>query len=258
MHKATSRPGAWARRCGPGSGSQRCSSGRSSTTSSAPCTCSSPCVPSRLPLTPALCSRTAQTRLLTRVEAIITQLVFEHALRMRMKADVSDDAAQSSGDTTLAGTPDTASVAGSSAAAQEQGAGSESGSGDEGASAVGKGKQKATPQDAGKAKVVGREEKPKPADEEKKGKNVVGKINNLISSDLNSIGMGREFLMIRMYPPVPPSSSPPPADHDALRSVSGQTPGGDRTLHVVPVLGSGMEVRAVRAEFVRHRAVADE
>ncbi|EPT00314.1 hypothetical protein FOMPIDRAFT_1023884 [Fomitopsis schrenkii] len=142
------------------------------------------------------------TRLLTRVEAIITQLVFEHALRMRMKADVSDDAAQSSGDTTLAGTPDTASVAGSSAAAQEQGAGSESGSGDEGASAVGKGKQKATPQDAGKAKVVGREEKPKPADEEKKGKNVVGKINNLISSDLNSIGMGREFLMILVKLPV--------------------------------------------------------
>lgn len=115
-----------------------------------------------------------------------------------MKVDVSDDVAQS-GDTTLAGTPESASVAESSATAQEQGAGSEDGSSDESTSAVGKGKQTAATgaPDAGKAKVIGREEKPKPAEEEKKGKNVVGKINNLISSDLNSIGMGREFLMIR-------------------------------------------------------------
>lgn len=114
-----------------------------------------------------------------------------------MKADVTDDAAQS-GDTTLAGTPETASVAESSTTAQEQGASASNGSGDgDNASSAGKGKQKAAAQDAGKAKVVGREEKPKPADEEKKGKNVVGKINNLISSDLNSLGMGREFLMIR-------------------------------------------------------------
>ncbi|KAI0725238.1 hypothetical protein C8Q72DRAFT_853404 [Fomitopsis betulina] len=143
------------------------------------------------------------TRLLTRVEAILTQLVFEHALRIRMKVDVSDDVAQS-GDTTLAGTPESASVAESSATAQEQGAGSEDGSSDESTSAVGKGKQTAATgaPDAGKAKVIGREEKPKPAEEEKKGKNVVGKINNLISSDLNSIGMGREFLMILVKLPV--------------------------------------------------------
>ena len=116
-----------------------------------------------------------------------------------MKADVTDDSAQS-GDTTLAGTPETASVAESSATVQEQSAGAETGgsNGNESSSSVGKGKQKAVAHDAGKTKVVGREEKPKPADEEKKGKNVVGKINNLISSDLNSIGMGREFLMIRM------------------------------------------------------------
>ncbi|KAH9922615.1 uncharacterized protein B0H18DRAFT_1120791 [Fomitopsis serialis] len=129
------------------------------------------------------------TRLLTQVEAIITQLVFEHALRMRIKADASQDPAQSEGDTTVAGTPDTASDADDTTA--------------------GKGKQKSTAQtvpvaaqSADANKIIGREEKAKPADDEKKGKNVVGKINNLISSDLASIGMGREFLVLLVKLPV--------------------------------------------------------
>ncbi|KZT67088.1 P-loop containing nucleoside triphosphate hydrolase protein [Daedalea quercina L-15889] len=137
-------------------------------------------------------------RVLTRVEAIITQLVFEHALRMRMKADVSD-APNQSGDTTAAGTPDTASVAESSITAQT--------AQDNGNASTGRGKQKQTSQadpapsqGADANKVVGKDEKPQ--DEGKKGQNVVGKINNLISSDLASIGMGREFLTLCVKLPM--------------------------------------------------------
>ncbi|TFY68446.1 hypothetical protein EVJ58_g1015 [Rhodofomes roseus] len=127
------------------------------------------------------------TRLLTRVEAIITQLVFEHALRMRMKADTSDESAKSEGDTTVAGTPDTAYVAGSSATTAQ-----ENGNDNDSDSSAGKGKQKST--------TTAQTAKPK--DDEKKGKNVVGKINNLISSDLASLGNGRNFVMILVKLPV--------------------------------------------------------
>ncbi|KAH9907116.1 ABC transporter type 1, transmembrane domain-containing protein [Fomitopsis serialis] len=145
-------------------------------------------------------------RVLTQVEAIITQVVFEHALRMRMKADVSQDPAESEGDTTVAGTPDTASDAESSATAPTA---QENGNDSEGDSAAGKGKQKSTTQtvpvaaqNADANRVVGREEKAKPADDDKKGKNVVGKINNLISSDLTSLAWGREFLTLLVKLPV--------------------------------------------------------
>ena len=140
-----------------------------------------------------------QSRLLTRIQAIITHLVFEHALRRRMKADVMDDAGQS-GDTTLAGTPETASVAESSATAQEQIARAEDNNGRGSTSPnAGKGKQKAVPQEASKTKVIGREDKPKPAGDEKKGKNVVGKINNLVTTDLNNLSDGRDFLFIGVW-----------------------------------------------------------
>ncbi|KZT67108.1 multidrug resistance-associated ABC transporter [Daedalea quercina L-15889] len=139
-------------------------------------------------------------RVLARVEAIITQLVFEHALRMRMKADVSD-APNQSGNTTAAGTPDTASVAESSTTAQTA-----QDNGNSEASA-GKGKQQqaaqtdpAPSQGADANKVLGKDEKPQ--DEEKKGQNVVGKINNLISSDLASISMSKDFLMILVKLPI--------------------------------------------------------
>ena len=52
-----------------------------------------------------------QTRMLVRTESIITQLVFDHALRIRMKSDVSSDTPASSRATTAAHTPDNASIA---------------------------------------------------------------------------------------------------------------------------------------------------
>ena len=131
--------------------------------------------------------------MLARVEAIVTQLVFEHALRMRMKAEVTTESAPQSKATTAAATPDTASVAESSTTANDNGSA-------EGDSSAGKGKQKASEHATDATRVVGKEGEQKP--QEDKGKNVAGKINNLISSDLASIGMGREFLILRTWDSV--------------------------------------------------------
>jgi len=76
-------------------------------------------------------------RTLVRTEALLTQLVFEHSLRIRLKADVTDD--------------------------------------------------KSIADDSSSTKDV-----PK----EKDGANLIGKINNLVTSDLNNITEGRDFLVV--------------------------------------------------------------
>ncbi|TFY51521.1 hypothetical protein EVJ58_g10522 [Rhodofomes roseus] len=146
----------------------------------------------------------AQSRLLTRVEAIITQLVFEHALRMRMKADISDDVGNSEGNITASGTLDTAYDSESSATAAQ-----EIGSDNDSDSSAGKGKQKSTtaqtmplPGHSENTNKAGVQAKVKRRDDDTEGKNVVGKINNLISSDLASLSLGREFLAILVRFPV--------------------------------------------------------
>ena len=59
-----------------------------------------------------------------RIQAIITELVFEHALRIRMKAETSETPdAGKSGENTVAATPDTASQTG----AESEGEGGEGG-----------------------------------------------------------------------------------------------------------------------------------
>ncbi|EPS98690.1 hypothetical protein FOMPIDRAFT_1037403 [Fomitopsis schrenkii] len=134
------------------------------------------------------------SRVLARVEAIITELVFEHALRMRMKAEVTDSAPQSNA-TTAAATPDSASVAESSTTAQNEGSADS-----EATSSAGKGKQKISEQATDASRVIGKEAESKP--QEDKAKNVAGKINNLISSDLASIGQGRESLELVVKLPI--------------------------------------------------------
>ncbi|KIJ26945.1 hypothetical protein M422DRAFT_38010 [Sphaerobolus stellatus SS14] len=81
------------------------------------------------------------TRLLVRATALLTQLIFEHSLRIRMKADVEKD---------------------------------------------GKGKG----DDAKEPKS------------KKGGAHLTGKINNLLTSDLEQIGTGREFLQVVLIVPI--------------------------------------------------------
>ena len=132
-----------------------------------------------------------QTRLLTQGQGMITQLVFEHALRIRMKSESSESPPSPSQPSTSATTPDTASVAesasGHSPVETEVTGGASTTLASE-----------ATPSEADKASIKGEEKKP--AGE--KGGNLVGKINNLVSTDLNNIIDGRDFLMIVVACPI--------------------------------------------------------
>ncbi|KAM5539772.1 hypothetical protein V8D89_006585 [Ganoderma adspersum] len=139
-----------------------------------------------------------QTRVSVRIQAIVTELVFEHALRIRMKAETSDAAdASKSGENTAIATPDTASQVGDAGESQS-GEGSQAGGGAPGYSAASssstavspgsapvsvKGKGKATPENSPKKAA----EQAKPPEDKKEGKNLVGRINNLATSDLNNL-----------------------------------------------------------------------
>ncbi|KII93466.1 hypothetical protein PLICRDRAFT_35686 [Plicaturopsis crispa FD-325 SS-3] len=131
------------------------------------------------------------TRTLVRAEAIITQLVFEHALRIRMKAE-TPESSSSSPNTPVATTPDSSSIAEGST---EDGTGSADdtlrASSSSDASAVNKGKQKSI-------------EAPTPAADAKPANtdNLVGKINNLVSTDLDNIVDARDFLFVVLYMPL--------------------------------------------------------
>ncbi|OJA09105.1 hypothetical protein AZE42_02555 [Rhizopogon vesiculosus] len=139
-----------------------------------------------------------QTRTLVRMEAILTQLVLEHALRIRMKAELPDGD-KKSGNSTGVSTPDSASVAGSSTAAADESIDSSS---DEtlqtssetiSTSPAKKGKQKA--QDA-------KEESDSSSKSNSSADNLTGKINNLVTTDLTNITDGRDFLFVVLYIPV--------------------------------------------------------
>ncbi|TFK79744.1 P-loop containing nucleoside triphosphate hydrolase protein [Polyporus arcularius HHB13444] len=138
------------------------------------------------------------TRVTVRIQAIVTELVFEHALRVRMKAETSETVeVPKSGENTVVATPDSASQAGTEG---DSGSGSESGDADAetatsashtassstatvvaptSASIKGKGKV------ASVAEISQKTETPEPP--RSKGKNLVGRINNLVSSDLSSL-----------------------------------------------------------------------
>lgn len=142
-----------------------------------------------------------QERMLTRIEAILTQLVFDHALRMRMKAEVIETSG--SGGTTAAATPDTASLIDSGSAQGAHGdadidettlGGSSAIAADSGST---QGKQKSrgaveSSKSGDKKDDLGKETPTDTGD----GRNVVGKINNLITTDLETITSGRDILQL--------------------------------------------------------------
>ncbi|KAH9939278.1 uncharacterized protein BXZ73DRAFT_99482 [Epithele typhae] len=132
-----------------------------------------------------------QTRSLVRTEAIITELVFDHALRIRMKADTTGDSPTPSRANTASQTPETASLA-------EEGEGAEEG--DERtvrASTVSEGSTVVAQED-GKKKEAEKVVEAKSAD----AGNLVGKINNLVTTDATNIVNGRDFLFLVIYAPV--------------------------------------------------------
>ena len=106
------------------------------------------------------------TRTLVRTEGLLTQLVFEHSFRIRLKAGASDPSKAS-----MAVCPNSSSDSQPTSKARVNGK-------DKGDSSTFKGDVK----QASKSK--------KDAD------NLIGKINNLVTTDLSNIVEGRDFLII--------------------------------------------------------------
>ncbi|KAI0758154.1 multidrug resistance-associated ABC transporter [Fomes fomentarius] len=144
------------------------------------------------------------TRMLVQCEAMITQLVFNHSLRIRMKAETAESPAVSRA-TTAVPTPDNASIAEpepEGSAVYEEPNGSSNSSEDEtvrasiisGASTTVNKKGKDVPKlDVPKAVTA------QPA---AGSGNLVGKINNLVTTDLNNLVEGRDFLFLILYAPL--------------------------------------------------------
>ncbi|KAH9886265.1 P-loop containing nucleoside triphosphate hydrolase protein [Cubamyces lactineus] len=147
------------------------------------------------------------TRLDVRFQAITTELVFEHALRIRMKADTEDTSgAGSSGAATAAvGTP-----ADNTSQLDPENAEPEGSDADVDRSATASSSTAIAPASnstKGKAKSTLEEEQPQGAETEKPAKketsrHLVGRINNLVTTDLNNIdGLGVYLVFIGVQAP---------------------------------------------------------
>ncbi|KAI0052513.1 P-loop containing nucleoside triphosphate hydrolase protein [Auriscalpium vulgare] len=140
------------------------------------------------------------TSMLVRIEGIVTQLVFEHALRIRMKAETAKSAAST------ASTPDSRSATSSPELESETTVEPEhpvegsNGSSDETVRASTPSTHSSTAKGKGRAKDS--EAKTPEPGANKKESNLVGKINNLASTDLNNITDGRNFLFLILYMPL--------------------------------------------------------
>lgn len=176
--------------------------------------------------------------MLVRTEAIITQLVFDHALRIRMKAETSESPAASRV-TTAAQTPDNASIA----EAEEQPATHDNNSSEDGtvrASTISASSTAAT-QSGSDAPKKAEETKatPAPAEPAAKSGNLVGKINNLVTTDLNNLVDGRDFLFLGPF-----HSLRQIEDHADIRPCSVVCATASHLVCLVPVLDSRVEVCA--------------
>lgn len=182
----------------------------------------------------------AQTGSLVRTEAIITSLVFDHALRIRLEAEAAekktdDDGAApgaespvggSRGDSKGANTPDTVSDEETAYSLTTTNASAATSStATVAAPAVAKGKS---------AQKEGKKEDKK--DVAKKGNNLVGRINNLVTSDLDNITGGRDFLFLGEAPSSRASRG------KLIRGGSAVDTIDFGAEYVVPVRGARMEV----------------
>ncbi|KAH9911177.1 P-loop containing nucleoside triphosphate hydrolase protein [Epithele typhae] len=134
------------------------------------------------------------TRVNVRMQAIVTELVFEHALRIRMKAETSDNAtADDSNAPTAVATPDNASQADVDASSTDD---ADTETGTHSAESSTATAVSPSPQRQDKDKGKGKEEPAKKEEPKKeKGKNLVGRINNLVSSDLSSLDFSSMHLV---------------------------------------------------------------
>ncbi|KAI0371499.1 multidrug resistance-associated ABC transporter [Pilatotrama ljubarskyi] len=141
---------------------------------------------------------TAMTHMLVQTEAIITQLVFDHALRIRMKSETSESPSASRV-TTAVHTPDNASIA--EPADGDQASPGSNGSEDETVRASTASTTSTSAPKKGKDAKKVEEKLAAPAGGSPSG-NLIGRINNLVTTDLANLVDGRDFLFIILYAPA--------------------------------------------------------
>lgn len=128
---------------------------------------------------------TIQALTLVHTEGIITQLVFEHALRVRMKSDKAPESVSDIIPTP--GTPETSSIEESTVFEPSTAAGSVISSA--------KGKNKAQSEETTSVISATRKEQSK-YQSKQSSDNLLGQINNLVSTDLGNITDARIFLRL--------------------------------------------------------------
>ncbi|KAH9077606.1 hypothetical protein EDB83DRAFT_2285647 [Lactarius deliciosus] len=137
------------------------------------------------------------TGTLVRISAIITQLIFEHGLRIRVKAETSYSSAITPAATVTAegrrnaATPDNGSSAGISVVSKNAGGSSEVTQGGPSMTAI--------------SGIMAKEGEDVPASDSRKedgSRILVGKMNNLVTSDLDNLVDGKDILMLILYLPL--------------------------------------------------------
>ncbi|KAH8835448.1 hypothetical protein DL96DRAFT_1730898 [Flagelloscypha sp. PMI_526] len=123
------------------------------------------------------------TRTLVRCESILTQLVFDHSLRIRMKAETDSDS--TSDEQTLHSAAPTEITEGETVASTDE---TLRGSTSTDTASTSSKQKKGT--------------KASEAEGSSSANNLVGKINNLVTTDLNNIVEGRDFLFGILYIPL--------------------------------------------------------
>ena len=186
------------------------------------------------------------TRTLVRGEAIITQLVFEHSLRIRLKAEGGNEKSERTTErdaSTVVGTPETASIAESSAA------GSAADEEESVTTGTAVSREPSTSSQSSVALGKAKETKPKKEDskekekeKEKKNSNLIGKINNLVTTDLNNILESRDFLLLgEIIHRLWAGNS-----YELIFLSSSICPVADVSLYYLPIPNSRVEVRGSR------------
>ncbi|KAG7450174.1 P-loop containing nucleoside triphosphate hydrolase protein [Guyanagaster necrorhizus] len=139
------------------------------------------------------------TRIMVRAEAIMTQLVFEHSLRVRVKASTTNSSGQST-----APTPDNASFVDDAPSTESIGSNTLHGTSDAVSTDSRDKNVDASTENASSSNKI-TQESPSgqtPAASQSDTSNLVGKINNLVTTDLGNIIDARDFLLIGVYVPV--------------------------------------------------------
>ena len=129
---------------------------------------------------------------------MLTQLVFEHSLRIRLKAEASNEKTEDD-------TQDSASVVESTSVDTNSMAGETGSQSSQASSPIPREDSRGDSQSTSNGPVKAKDSSTLKSDtksatkDKKEPQNLIGKINNLVTADLGNIVEGRDFLMISKY-----------------------------------------------------------